>query len=473
MARQGGLVGVLILLVLWLGLAGTVHSQASKLDRAPPSRPEPTREDGEKTAESSPGKAPSGASEGLEVGQLLRARFDEGVSFSTPDDHFVLRLRLMEQTDFKLFVPTGQDPARSGMYIPRFRVYFEGNAGRSFEYELSLQRSIEGTFDVLDANINYRPSDAFMIQFGRFLVPYSYEWFDHLEQFFITPERGLFPLNFGLSREAGIMAWGKVMEDRLQYAVGGFSGQLEGLADTNTTRDAVGYLNFRPFLNQPESPFRYLNVGGSIALGQQSYIEKPLPMRTSVQSSENDEAARGASFIFLDFEDDVVAHGPRRQGAVHLAWYQRQLSLESEAQVGRFTYDKVYVSTQVPVVGYNVMLGYFVTGEEVTRRTVVRPLRPFDPVTGQYGPGAIELFARYSYLHLGQAIFDANLARREDWSNNARVTDVGLNWYPNEYLKLYLDWQHAMFGSPVLWNVAEGKKSRINDLFWLRAQIFF
>ena len=59
------------------------------------------------------------------------------------------------------------------------------------------------------------------------LVPYSYDWYDHLEQYFITPERRLFPLNFGLSRSAGLMAHGLLFDDRLQYAVGGFDGHLD------------------------------------------------------------------------------------------------------------------------------------------------------------------------------------------------------------------------------------------------------
>ena len=75
------------------------------------------------------------------------------------------------------------------------------------------------------------------------LVPYSYDWFDHLEQYFIAPERALFPLNFGLSRQAGLMAWGTAWDDRLDWAFGGFNGHLTGLADNNPNQEAVGYFN--------------------------------------------------------------------------------------------------------------------------------------------------------------------------------------------------------------------------------------
>ena len=117
----------------------------------------------------------------------LLASYRDGFGMRSADDQFQLRLKFLTQIDAKLFTPTDQDPARSGMYIPRFRTYFEGQMRDGYEYELSLQRSVEGSFDLLDANINFRPSEAFQLRVGRSLTPYSYAWYDHLEQFYITP----------------------------------------------------------------------------------------------------------------------------------------------------------------------------------------------------------------------------------------------------------------------------------------------
>ena len=326
--------------------------------------------------------------------QDVRTRFPvnvavgDGLIFTTPDDDFELRVRLMQQTDAKLFVPTGQDPARSGLYIPRFRTYFEGRFTRSFEYELSIQRSIEGTFDVLDANVTYTPSEQVQVRFGRSVVPYSFEWFDHIEQYFITPERGLFPLNFGLSRQAGVTVAGRVLDGVVQYAVGGYSGQLSGLADDNNTRDGVAYVNVRPFLHFAGLPrLRNFYVGGSVALGEQAFPSDPLPLRTAVQSSENDEAAAGASAVFLDYLPGVVASGVRRQGAGHIAWYESGLSVEAEGHVGRFGLARADgFGAEVPVAGWSVAAAYLATGEVIDRRTAIVPLRPFDPVNNLWGP---------------------------------------------------------------------------------------
>ena len=51
--------------------------------------------------------------------------------------------------------------------------------------------------------------------------------------------------------------------------------------------------------------------------------------------------------------------------------------------------------------------------------------------------------------------------------------DLGLNWYMNEYVKIYLDWQHATFGKPVLLNPDSGLFGKANDLFWIRCQVYF
>ncbi len=402
---------------------------------------------------------------------ILLPRFEDGVSFTSLNDEFELRLRIMEQTDFKLFLPTDQEPARPGAYIPRFRAYFEGHITRSFEYELSIQRSIEGAFDVLDASLNFAPSEAFQIKVGRFLVPYSYDWYDHLEQFFIAPERGLYPLNFGLSREAGAMLWGELRDGQVQYAVGAFSGQLSGLADTNTTRDLVAYFNARPFRNSRN--FRYFNVGISGAYGDQAFPGEALPLRTSIQSSENDEAASAASSVFLEFDEDVEAIGRRNQGALHAAWYLGGMSLESEVEVGKFGYQKDDASSKLFVFGYHVTGSYFLTGEQVTGRDIVIPNRPYSPRDNLYGPGAIEPFVRYSYLKLGDEVFADGLADEDDWTRSLSMIDTGVNWYPNRYVKLYLDWQLSLYDSPVLINAETDKRVRESHTLWARLQVFF
>ena len=289
----------------------------------------------------------------------LNAKFADGFQLASEDDEFDLRFHVLDQTDFKDFIPNDRTFGKSGVYVPRVRVYFEGRLTRLWEYEVSLQRSLDGNWDLLDGNLNLHLSDAFQIKFGRCLVPYSYDWFDHLEQYFIAPERALFPLNFGLSRQAGLMAWGRAGDGRLDWALGGFNGHLTGVADNNPNQEAVGYFNLRPFLASDDYPaLRHLNVGASGSIGQVVRDESPLPLRTSVQAAENDAGTTDASAVFLNFNDGAVYRGNSLFGAVHLAYYYRGLSFESEWNIGEFQMDRPGLRTrpEIPVQGFHTML---------------------------------------------------------------------------------------------------------------------
>ena len=407
----------------------------------------------------------------------LNARLGEGFSLKSEDDEYILRFHVLDQTDFKDFIPNNQSPTRSGLYIPRVRLYFEGRLTDFFEYEVSLQRSVDGAWDLLDGNLNINFDERFQIKFGRMLTPYSFDWYDHLEQYFITPERSLFALNYGLARQAGLLAHGYLADDRIQYAIGGYDGHLVGLADNNTSRDVAAYLNLRPFLKTEDRPaLRNFNIGGSIFGGLQVSPQGPLPLRTSIQSAENDEAAQSATSTFLRFNEDAFSLGGRQGGAIHLAYYVGGLSLESEVQRATFGYAKSQETGHfnVPVSGFHVATSYFITGEQVNRRETVVPLHPFDRRKHLWGPGAIEPYFRYSQLNLSQNVFKDGLSDPNDWSANAYMTEIGFNWYLNQYIKWYVDWQHAYFGGKeVLLNPNSGLHGKYNDLFWVRCQVYF
>ena len=87
------------------------------------------------------------------------------------------------------------------------------------------------------------------------------------------------------------------------------------------------------------------------------------------------------------------------------------------------------------------------------------------------GLGAWEVTARYSDLNLDERVFTAGLADPKSWTNHAALIDVGVNWYLNQFVKVYFDWEHAIFGSPVTSNAGGFRNS--SDLFWVRTQVYF
>src|SRR5262249_19602724 len=88
-----------------------------------------------------------------------------------------------------------------------------------------------------------------------------------------------------------------------------------------------------------------------------------------------------------------------------------------------------------------------------------------------FGPGAWEIVGRVSELRLGEKVFTAGFADPNRWSNSALTTELGMNWYWNEYVKIYMFWLHGSFADPVLFQPGNYQKSV--DMFWLRFQLYF
>ena len=78
----------------------------------------------------------------------------------------------------------------------------------------------------------------------------------------------------------------------------------------------------------------------------------------------------------------MVVSGPRNLWSLHTAYYYGGLSLYGEWQSGfqdyALTSNLNNTRTHVPVFGYYVQAGYFLTGETVTARNVIKPIRDFD-----------------------------------------------------------------------------------------------
>ena len=115
--------------------------------------------------------------------------------------------------------------------------------------------------------------------------------------------------------------------------------------------------------------------------------------------------------------------------------------------------------TRIPFGGWFAQAGYILTGETLRNRTLIEPLRPFDLHHGRFGLGAFEVTVRYSELELNRRIFTSGLADPNLWTNYAQMVDVGFKWYLNEAVKIYFDREHAIFGSPVVYNTLDGRRS--------------
>ncbi len=328
---------------------------------------------------------------------------------------------------------------------------------------------------MLNAFINIHFDDGFEVRFGRFFTPLFYDQYAISNYWMPTTERSLFTTNLSLNRQFGLMGWGYLFDKRLDYAAGIFNGSRNSFESLHNGVDFVAYLNTRPFQESESLRFaRFWNLGTSVAVGPQDQAPVPVAFRVGGGSANADIPGAGTT-PFLILNRNVVERGNRLLGSVHMAYFYKGLSLLGEWQYGYGGYATTAQpsSTLVPFSGFYVTAAYFLTGEHVERRTRVSPRRPLIPTNrGDHrGPGAWEIVARVSELRLGENVFTAGFADPNLWSNSALATELGLNWYWNEYTKVYIFWLHSQFGDPVEYRPGGFQKTA--DMFWLRFQLYF
>ncbi|MFL5514707.1 MAG: OprO/OprP family phosphate-selective porin, partial [Gemmatimonadales bacterium] len=409
-----------------------------------------------------PGKIPMGVN------------FGPGIEFQTLNEEYLFQIHNQTQVEGRFYQQSDQNPGAGGFDVPRERFIIAGRLSKPIEYDASLE-SAYGTVNLLNAFLNWHYDDRLMVKFGRYKVPYLYEYYAISNTDLLQPERSLFGANFGLNRNVGAQLWGQLFRKSLDYAVGIFDGPRNQQLDFNAAKDVIAYLNYRPFQEVKElEALKWFNVGGSFDFGNQNNAPYPTALRTSV-SGTNNPGAFTASPSFLQWNNNVIERGDRVMWSLFTAYYYKSLSVIAEWQGAYAGYSLINrpspLSTTVPLGGFYVAGGYFLTGETVNRRSQVRPNKPFDLRRKSFGLGAFELEARYSLLTIGSEIFSAGLADPNLWTDRVQAVDLGVNWYMNEYVKIYLDWQHSEFGSPALF--APGKFQKTSDLFWLRGQIYF
>ncbi|HEX4143163.1 MAG TPA: porin [Pirellulales bacterium] len=411
--------------------------------------------------------------------------FGDGLTAQSADGYFSLTFHNLTQVDYRAFYPSG-DPLHDSFFIPRQRWYFLGNVSPYIEYYTVINRGY-GSLDLLDAfadiNTGVIDRDKLKIRVGRMKTPYTYEYIKISETDLIAPERSVFVGNFAPNREEGAMMHGQVIDKRVEYAIGVFNGPRRSFGDYNNSKDLFTFLNTKPFLLSGIDFLEQLNLGGSFNFGNQHNPLQPSNLRTASDQSPSVDANM-VSPVFYTFGPNVFESGMRMQWSADLTYYYKSLGVLAGFQGGFQDYgvsptpipsNFVGVTsssqTHVELMGWNVTVSYFLTGEEITRRSfLLEPRHSFDGTWTHGHLGAFEVFSRFANLTMSNnslALADPGMAS----SNRANVIDNGFNWYLNHYTKLTLDWQLASYGNPV--QIAPGKTTLYNNILWARVQIYF
>ena len=402
------------------------------------------------------------------------AGFGPGFVISSDDDEYQIQLHDLTQLDLRQYNFQTMYPTKSTFGFPRQWTIINGRLSKPIEYFVAINWGFNN-LNLLDAFINLHYDDRFQVKLGRFKTPWSYEFYALPINGLINPERSIFFNNYGPNRDTGAMVWGQVFDKTTDYAVGVFNGLRNAFDDNNNAKAVISYFNTRPLERSGSDLFKYLNVGGSVMYNVFNDRARPDVFRTNVPFP-GDPAV---SPQWLVLNKDTLEFGSQKLWSLHSVWYYEQMSLMAEWFSGYETYAKQNTplkGQQVAVGGWYVQAGYFLTGEKVTGRGMVAPLREFNPKSWD-GLGAFELGFRWANQTNDKSIFLFAPANR--WTNDTDTVDLGVNWYWNENVKFYIGWQRAMYGKPI--QAAPGLTSSSppsywmssTDMLWLRAQLYY
>ena len=212
--------------------------------------------------------------------------------------------------------------------------------------------------------------------------------------------------------------------------MGIFDGPRNSYQDYNSSKDVMAFVDYRPFLLE-DSALKFLSVGGSVDSGLENNPLFPAVLRTSANGNSDgatlNSGSGNTSVPFLAFNTNVRERGVRALWELHASYFYKRLSLLGAWDSGFDSYAQLGAANRpvrLPVNGFYVQGGFFLTGETVENLGLVQPLKSFDLRRGKFGLGAFQLTGRYSELEVGREVFTAGLADPNLWSNRAELVDL-------------------------------------------------
>jgi len=383
-------------------------------------RPAPGR------AQTSAGSAaePSAAQTPFHVG------FHDDFFIESADGNTRLNIGMVAQTDGRFFV--NQEPAPTSTFLIRkARPTFSGRIMKCFDFKVMPDFG-NGTSVLQDAYLEIHFSPAFRVRSGKDKVPLGYEWMIG-DSYVLFPERSLVT-DLVPDRDVGVEVLGDLAGNRISYQGGVFNGIPDGTSsttdvDTNGAKDLVGRIIVTPFRSGPTAtrPVEGLgfHVGGSV--GRES---ASLPtFKTPGQQT------------FFSYVSGATADGTRTRITPAAFYYYQAFGAYAEYVRSAQTIARSGTDADISNHGWEVTSSYLLTGEAATPG-IVRPKGNFAPEAGQWG--AFQLLARYAVLKVDQEAFAAGLAAAGS-AEEARSLGVGVNWYPNPYIKVYGAFERTAF----------------------------
>ncbi|HEX2862684.1 MAG TPA: porin [Lacunisphaera sp.] len=348
------------------------------------------------------------------------AASDGRVEITSGDGQTSLRLRGLVQADYRWF-DAANDPADTFL-LRRARLIFEGKFNNIFSYV--VQPELGGTIQILDANLNAAFSPAFNVRAGKFKTPVGLEQLQSDPVAFFNERSvatGLTP-----NRDVGIAVHGDLANKTVNYTVAVLNGvadggnNVTGSADFDSDKSIAARVFATPFANDKESFFNGLGFGIGVSKGDYATVNgRAAGYRTDGQQN------------FFTYDASVIAAGEGLTWSPQGYFYNGPLGILAEYVVSSIEIQRPsFGIREVKNHGYNLSVGYVLTGEPSTYRGVT-PKTSFNLANGTWG--AFELVGRVAGVDIDDTVFSGPAASRLANPNTSATKltayALGLNWY--------------------------------------------
>lgn len=402
---------------------------------------------------------------------------DKGFGLKSPDGKFEIKLRGLIQADARSFTSgikgqhayLGDTPAQvdaadaathsaiENFLVRRARPIIEGKFNDTYGFRLTTDfgNGTTSSTNLVDAYVDANYDPAYKIRVGKFTPGFSLERLQSSDANKFN-ELGL-QSNFAPSRDQGAQIAGDIFNNTLNYSLGYFNGANDGAngsEDSNTDKEINARLFASPFANTPGF-FQGLGFGVGVtntdargSAGNTSLTTYKTFGQENFYSYRTDTSATNT----------VFANGQRTRIAPQLSYYNGGFGLTSEYIKEKQETTRVYGaavnqqrSEELTNDGWNLTTSYILTGEDASFKSV-KPSKPFDPANG--GWGAWEILATTGELGIdNDAFYDTkgvlggtnSFAQATRSAKSAHNVGVGVNWYPNNVLRVSLDYNKTAF----------------------------
>jgi phosphate-selective porin OprO/OprP len=375
-----------------------------------------------------------------------------GFSFASADNANVIRFRGNLAVDGRWFMDHGTPESADTFLFRKVRPIIEGTIDNDYDFRFTPEFA-GGKTIILEAFMTARLLPWLALQAGKFKGPIGLERLQP-DQYNRFMELGL-PSDLVPNRDLGIEIGGDILGGTFGYAVGVFNGVIDGNStDSNPTPDAdsnngkkdtEGRLFTQPFINSGIPGLKGLGFG--IA---GSYVKEAGTAAATLLPSYKTSNGQNTFFTYRTGTTGTFADGTRSRWTPQAYYFVGPFGalaeyVKTEQQVSRQLTTTTKRSGRVDNSAYQLLLSYFLTGEQATYNSLT-PRSTFQ--IGSPGWGAWELAARYSELQVDSNAFTAGTSSFADPAASARRAQawaVGLNWWLNANVKWVLNYEVTRF----------------------------